>query len=127
MMKGMVLKPPFLGFDGCSVSLWFEGAPMLSSIAGFVSAPSFLCDPNERGRERFEDHSMGWNLHLLFLSFLLGGGGGGVLGPGPWLYQLHASFDSVACGNVLPVHYLCGFFTYFYCTISLLWDLEFSV
>jgi hypothetical protein len=54
-----------------------------------------------------------------------GGGPGGVLGPGPWLYQLHASFDSVACGNVLPVHYLCGFFTYFYCTISLLWDLEF--
>jgi hypothetical protein len=35
MMKGMVLKPPFLGLAGWSVSLWFEGG--LSMAAAICS------------------------------------------------------------------------------------------
>ena len=42
MMKGIVLRPPFLlGLDDCSVVFWFEGVSMLSSATSWSILKKF--------------------------------------------------------------------------------------
>jgi hypothetical protein len=87
MMKGMVLKPPFLGLDDCSVIIWFEGFSMFSSATICSISTNLkkeLCDiytavcvsqdrKRERERDRFQlsRRNLGRSLEHDSLSLLL--------------------------------------------------------